>query len=96
MTSRVASKSPVTLYARKCSSLPSGRPVGTRSVSGKSEPMQIAKTQSAAAALTHPDWRAASITFQMTIAARSTARCENTVKGQKELPRGATCVGIRV
>ena len=58
------SKSPVTLYARKCSSFPSGRPVGTRSVSGKSETMIITRTHSAATALTNPDWRAASITFQ--------------------------------
>ena len=68
---RESSKSPVTLYARKCSSFPSGRGVGYARVSGNSEPMQIARMQSAAAALTHPDWRAALITFQMTIAARS-------------------------
>ena len=80
------SKSPVTLYARKCSSFPLSRPVGTRSVSGNSEPMQIARTQSAAAALTHPDWRAALITFQMTIAARSLHVVRTVSKGQKESP----------
>jgi hypothetical protein len=48
--------------------------------------MQIARTQSAAAALTHPDWRAVLITFQKTIAARSLHVVRTVSKGQRSPP----------